>query len=99
MYASINIMTKAFNAVSNLTKAVPSPNASEQLMVWLKQKPRTYGWGAILAYDRQKANKMLKQEHISRFNGESIMLPVTLEVPGGGETKKLYGYEFDAPIM
>ncbi len=92
-------MTKAFKAVSNLTKAVPSPNASEQLMVWLKQKPRTYGWGAILAYDRQKANKMLKQEHISRFNGESIMLPVTLEVPGGGETKKLYGYEFDAPIM
>ncbi|WP_019408952.1 hypothetical protein [Pseudomonas psychrophila] len=92
-------MTKVFKAVRSLTKAVALPNASEQLMAWLKEKPQTYGWGAILAYDRQKANKMLKQEHISRFNSESILLPVSLEVIGGGETKKLYGYEFDSPII
>ena len=92
-------MTKVFKAVRSLTKAVALPNASEQLMAWLKEKPQTYGWGAILAYDRQKANKMLKQEHISRFNSESILLPVSLEVIGSGETKKLYGYEFDSPII
>lgn len=92
-------MTKIFQAVRNLNKLPASPRASEQLMAWLEETPRTYGWGAILAYDRQKANKMLKQEYISRFNSESVMLPVDIDVPGGAERKQLYGYEFDAPLM
>ena len=92
-------MTKVFRAARNVNKQPASPDASEQLMAWLKETPRTYGWGAILAYDRQKANKMLKQEYISRFNSDSVMLPVDIDVPGGGEIKQLYGYEFDAPLM
>jgi hypothetical protein len=92
-------MTKAFKAVRGITKAVKSPNASDELISWLDEKPQTYGWGAILAYDRQKANKMLKQEYLSRFNSDSILLPFSLNVEGGAETKKLNGYEFDAPLM
>lgn len=92
-------MSKVFRAARNLNKQPASPDASEQLMAWLKETPRTYGWGAILAYDRQKANKMLKQEYISRFNSDSVMLPVDIDVPGGGGIKQLYGYEFDAPLM
>lgn len=92
-------MTKTFKALRTLTKSPASPQASEELMEWFKEKPQTYGWGAILAYDRQKANKMLKQEYISRFNSESVLLPVSIEVSGGGERKLLFGYEFDAPLM
>ena len=84
-------MTKVFRAARNLNKQPASPDASERLMAWLKETPRTYGWGAILAYDRQKANKMLKQEYISRFNSDSVMLPVDIDVPGGGKLNSYMG--------
>ena len=38
-------MSKVFRAARNLNKQPASPDASEQLMAWLKETPRTYGWG------------------------------------------------------
>lgn len=92
-------MSKEFRALSKLTKTVPAVNDTLKLNQWLAEGSRTYGWGAILAYDRQSANKVLKQEYIQRFNSASVALPISLSVSGGAETKQLSGYEFDAPLM
>lgn len=92
-------MSKEFRELSKLTKTVPAVNDRLKLNQWLAGGSRTYGWGAILAYDRLSANKVLKQEYIQRFNSASVALPISLSVSGGAETKQLFGYEFDAPLM
>nr|WP_314618155.1 hypothetical protein [uncultured Pseudomonas sp.] len=46
-----------------------------QYLTYLSEKPRTYGWGALLVYDRFKANRLLAQEHIERFD-EGTWLPL-----------------------
>lgn len=50
-------MTKIFQAVRNLNKLPASPRASEQLMAWLEETPRTYGWGLFW---RMTAKKLIK---------------------------------------
>lgn len=92
-------MSKEFRALSKITKTTSAVNDTLKLNQWLAGGSRTYGWGAILAYDRQSANKVLKQEYIQRFNSASVALPISLSVSGGAETKQLFGYEFDAPLM
>lgn len=92
-------MSKEFRALSKITKTTSAVNDTLKLNQWLAEGSRTYGWGAILAYDRLSANKVLKQEYIQRFNSASVALPISLSVSGGAETKQLSGYEFDAPLM
>ncbi|MDF2818694.1 MAG: hypothetical protein K0S73_2634 [Stenotrophomonas rhizophila] len=48
-----------------------NPIVSEsELLDWLRVKPRTFGWDALLAYDRFQANRLLLQEYIQRHSSE-----------------------------
>lgn len=49
------------------SERIPS---EQQLVDWLKVKPRTFGWSAVLAYDRVRANTLLLQEYIDRHSSE-----------------------------
>lgn len=49
----------------------------DQFLDWLREKPQTYGWDCIVAYDRVKTNKVLLQEYIDRFNGDSYLRPIS----------------------
>lgn len=44
-----------------------------ELLAWLNGKSRTYGWGAIVSYDRRKTNQLLSQLYIERFNSGSYL--------------------------
>ncbi|ROM85928.1 hypothetical protein BK652_04955 [Pseudomonas brassicacearum] len=77
-------------------------NSVDTLLDWLKEKPRTLGWGAILAYGRSETNKVLLQEYITRFSTGDFMQPITEEVRDSTTpTQKnfLHNYQMDAPRL
>ncbi|MCO7514907.1 Ig-like domain-containing protein [Pseudomonas guariconensis] len=47
-----------------------------QYLNYLEQEPRTKGWGALLVYDRQRANRLLAQEFIARFDDSHWLKPI-----------------------
>lgn len=47
-----------------------------QYLNYLEKEPRTKGWGALLVYDRQRANRLLAQEFIERFEGAHWLKPI-----------------------
>lgn len=73
------------------------PKVSEsEILQWLKEKPQTRGWGAIVSYDREKTNKVLLQEYIQRFTGESYLKPVSTVIKTGSTNVELiYDYTLD----
>ncbi|MFJ4053995.1 hypothetical protein ACIPZC_11085 [Pseudomonas sp. NPDC089743] len=67
---------------------------------YLKEAPRTYGWGAFLVYDRQKANLLLMQEHILRADTEAWIEPVSGEAQTeSGKFSRLSNFTFGAPVL
>lgn len=46
----------------------------EQYLAYMRAKPRTHGWGALLIYDRFRTNRLLAQEYVERFD-ENTWLP------------------------
>ncbi|WP_175651648.1 hypothetical protein [Pseudomonas sp. Marseille-P9899] len=45
----------------------------DELLAWLDGKSKTYGWGAVVAYDRRRTNRLLDQLYIERFNSKSFL--------------------------
>jgi len=77
-------------------------NSVDTLLDWLEVKPRTLGWGAILAYGRSETNKVLMQEYITRFGTGDYMQPITEEIRDTTTpTQKdfLHNYQMDAPRL
>lgn len=50
----------------------------DQYLTYMKAQPRTYGWGALLVYDRFKTNMLLAQEHVERFSENAWIEPVSV---------------------
>ncbi|WP_434681198.1 hypothetical protein J3P77_08940 [Pseudomonas sp. R1-18] len=70
------------------------------LLQWLREKPRSLGWNAIVAYDRSHANVALIQEYISRFAATSYLRPITARVEmSEEEAQHLYGFTLDCPRL
>lgn len=46
------------------------------LLTWLRQAPRTRGWGAILAFNRSDTNTVLQQAYIERFSTGHYLPPI-----------------------
>ena len=73
------------------------PKISEsEILQWLRVKPQTRKWGAIVAYDREKTNKVLLQEYIQRFTSDKYLKPVSATI-GTGDTNAelIYDYTLD----
>ncbi|MFV3405045.1 hypothetical protein ACNFIC_13940 [Pseudomonas sp. NY15463] len=72
----------------------------EEFYTYMKGAPRTRGWGALLVYDRQKANLLLMQEHILRADKKAWIEPVSGEkVTENGKTSRLSNFTFGAPVL
>ncbi|MFD2643542.1 hypothetical protein [Pseudomonas japonica] len=68
-----------------------------ELLQWLAGAPRTYGWSAILAYDRDKTNTVLRQEYIERFDSGNYLRPLRELILTTDDTAEyIYDYVFDA---
>jgi hypothetical protein len=70
------------------------------LLEWCKEKPRSLGWNAIVAYDRSHANAALIQDYISRFEASSYLRPITARVDmSQDEAEYIHGFTLDRPRL
>lgn len=46
-----------------------------ELLTWMKGRSRTYGWGAIVVYDKRIANALLMQQTIERLATKDEQIP------------------------
>ncbi|MCO1620143.1 hypothetical protein [Pseudomonas putida] len=58
-------------------------NSKAELLERLAQGNVMYGWGAILAFDRDQVNRMLREQYMAAFNDLSFLLPFSNEVVVG----------------
>ena len=72
----------------------------EQYYKYLEGAPRTFGWGALLVYDRKKANLLLMQEHILRADTKAWIEPVSGKTETeNGKDYRLSNVTFGAPVL
>ncbi|WP_459206247.1 hypothetical protein ACSMEV_17370 [Pseudomonas sp. MLB6B] len=71
-----------------------------QLIEWMKEQPRTLGWGMICAFDRTQLNTLLTQEYIRRFKTSSYLEPISGTIPNGDERRfALKDFTLDRPRL
>lgn len=72
----------------------------DDLLAWFKERPRTLGWDAMLAFDQASTNALLLQQYIERFGRDSYLEPVngTIEL-GSGKVVEISNYLFDKPRL
>ena len=69
-------------------------------LTYMGKEPRTTGWGALLVYDREKANRLLMQEHILREEKGTWIEPVSGDKETeNGKLSRLYNFAFGAPVL
>lgn len=73
----------------------------EDFLKKLAEKPSTFGFDAVLAFDRGITNNLLMQEYIDRFGGESYFPPLTSEIEVGEGTSwhQIRGFMLDKPRL
>ncbi|WP_306578874.1 hypothetical protein [Pseudomonas sp.] len=71
----------------------------EQLYKYMGDEPRTFGYGALLVYDRLKTNLLLMQEHILRADAKAWIEPVSGEHSENGVTTKLSNIGFGPAVL
>jgi len=73
-----------------------------ELVSHLKGKSITSEWDAIAVYDQRKANELLSQLWIERFNtADGYIKPASMVAPWGDGTYKehIYGLQLSAPVL
>ncbi|MCI0910843.1 hypothetical protein [Pseudomonas putida] len=68
-------------------------------LIFMREKPRTWGWDAIVAYDRETTNDLLMQEYIDRFEGEAYFETLTFAVPLTQGWQVSEGQRLDKPRL
>ncbi len=72
----------------------------EKYLEYMSETPRTFGWGALLVYDRFRTNRLLAHEHIERFDRGSWLAPITTSVKNEeGSWTQLNDLTFDKPRL
>lgn len=61
-----------------VSQSVPTES---EFMSWLRVKPRTYKWDALMAYDRVRVNRLLVENYIDQIWYGSVIGPITRLIP------------------
>jgi hypothetical protein len=73
-----------------------------QLVNQMQGNSLTYGWDALTLYDQRKANELLFQLYVERFNSEDGYIePATMKAPwgDGSYVEHIYGLKLSAPRL
>jgi len=73
----------------------------EEFLRKLAEKPMTFGFDAVLAFDRGMTNNVLMQEYIDRFDSESYFPPLNgeIELVQGSTWHQIRGFMLDKPRL
>lgn len=94
-------MTPPRVMTSNKVSVMRNKQTLEEFIAYMKVQPRTYGYDAILAYDRLRANRLLLQEYIDRFDENMYFEPLTFTtvISPGQQWERLIGHVLDKPRL
>lgn len=67
----------------------------DQLIDWLAQESRTYGWDVLIALDRDKTNHLLLQEYIARYDKGNHFKPITRSIQTSEGAVLVWEYLYD----
>lgn len=71
-----------------------------ELLAWMEGKSKTYGWDALVTYDKRKTNALLHQQYVEKFDQDSyIPLISTTLAASGYTTYHLYGLKLSVPKL
>ncbi|MBT2341800.1 MULTISPECIES: hypothetical protein [Pseudomonas] len=78
-----------------------SNNSLESLLAWMKDTSQLSGWGMIVALERSKANLLMRQEYIRRFDTESYLPPIRgeVQVVENRWVKFIHDFVMDVPLL
>jgi|GEM_PF-3658280 len=72
----------------------------QDFIEWLDQGDRTYGWGCLVAMDRNRINTLLVQKYVSDFSSGSYLPPFNETIITSDVTAELiYDYTLDCPRL
>ncbi|WP_210130612.1 hypothetical protein [Stenotrophomonas rhizophila] len=76
------------------------PTKSE-LLAWLGQGLRTWNWDAVVAYDSEVLNQVLREEYVKRSSAGTYIEPINTTIPliPNSLWLQLHDYQFDAPRL
>lgn len=76
-------------------------NSLQQILARMRRGSVTLGWGAVAAYSRERLNRLLKQQYLTRLRDNSYLPAFTSTLSGSsvGETQVLQGLEFGSPLL
>jgi len=78
-----------------------SGNSLEALLAWMKEDSQMRGWGMIVALERRKANLLMTQEYIRRFDVGSYLPPILgeIKVVENGFMNVVHDFVMDVPLL
>ena len=78
-----------------------SSNSLETLLAWMKDTSRMLRWGMIVALERRKANVLMAQEYIRRFEDGSYLPPVRgdVEIVENQWIQVIHDFVMDVPLL
>lgn len=76
-------------------------NSLEQILERMSQGSVTLGWGAVAAYSRERLNRLLEQQYLTRLRENTYLPPFSGMLSGDnvGDIVKLQGLEFGTPLL
>lgn len=71
-----------------------------ELLAWMDGKSKTYGWDALVTYDKRKANELLHQQYVERFDQDSYIPLISTTLPASTyTTHHLHGLKLSVPKL
>jgi hypothetical protein len=71
-----------------------------ELLAWMEGKSKTYGWDALVTFDKRKANALLHQQYVERFDQGSYIPLISTTLPESSfTTHHLHGIKLSAPKL
>lgn len=77
--------------MANYTKA--------ELLQWLSEGTKTFGWDAVIAYSRKEANALLRQQFIAHLADAQAFPVMQGSISGGGVVKHLRNVQLGSPLL
>ena len=82
------------------TRTAVGGKSREELLKALAVKPSTFGWDALVVYNRGRANALLMQQYIQKLTAENYLQPIYDEIKVDDENKlHLFGAQLGVPRM
>jgi len=76
-------------------------NSLEELLEHMKKGSVTLGWGAVAVYSRDRLNRLLEQQYLTRFKENRYLPPFSRTFAGVGvkEAVSVKSLEFGTPLL